>query len=325
MNKTKLVLGVDVGGTNTVFGLVDKTGNVFLIDSIPTHGDKSAEDLFKRLFEKFYQVSEDAKEDFELAGIGIGAPNANYYKGTVENPPNLNWEYVDIISLIKKFSDAPVALTNDANAAALGEMYYGAAKGMKDLIVITLGTGLGSGIVVNGNLVYGHDGFAGEIGHTIYDPQGRQCGCGRKGCLETYASAPGIKRTVMELIANTNFKSKLRSVSYESLDAKFITELALQGDKIALEAFDFTAKVLGIKLADAIAHTSPEAIILFGGLANAGDLLLVPTKKYLEENVFHVFRNKVKILKSELNEGKSAVLGAAALIWHELNTMVINQ
>ncbi|MFN3694212.1 MAG: ROK family protein, partial [Ignavibacterium sp.] len=220
---------------------------------------------------------------------------------------------------LKKFSDVPVALTNDANAAALGEMYYGAAKGMKDFIVITLGTGLGSGIVVNGNLIYGHDGFAGEIGHTIYDPQGRQCGCGRKGCLETYASAPGIKRTVMELIAKTNLKSRLRTVSFENLDAKLITELALEGDMLALEAFDFTARVLGIKLADAVAHTSPEAIILFGGLSNAGDLLLVPTKKYLEENVFHVFRNKVKILKSELSEGKSAVLGAAALIWHELN------
>lgn len=319
MNKNKLVLGVDVGGTNTVFGLVDQIGNIFLINSIPTNGNQSAENLFSRLFEKFYQLSDDAKEEFELVGIGIGAPNANYFKGTIENPPNLKWGFVDVISLLKKFSDVPVALTNDANAAALGEMYYGAAKGMKDFIVITLGTGLGSGIVVNGNLIYGHDGFAGEIGHTIYDPQGRQCGCGRKGCLETYASAPGIKRTVMELIAKTNLTSRLRTVSFENLDAKLITELALEGDLLALEAFDFTARVLGIKLADAVAHTSPEAIILFGGLANAGDLLLVPTKKYLEENVFHVFRNKVKILKSELSEGKSAVLGAAALIWHELN------
>lgn len=318
MSKNELVLSVDVGGTNTVFGLVDKTGNVFLIDQIPTESDKSAENLFSRLFEKFYKLSYDARDEFVLVGIGIGAPNANYFKGTVENPPNLNWGYVDLVKLLKKFSDVPVALTNDANAAAIGEMYYGAAKGLKDFIVITLGTGLGSGIVVNGNLVYGHDGFAGEIGHTIFDPQGRQCGCGRRGCLETYASAPGIKRTVMELIAMTNINSRLRSVSYESLDAKLITELALQGDELAIEAFDFTAKVLGIKLADAVAHTSPEAIILFGGLANAGDLLLVPTKKYLEENVFHVFRNKLKLLKSTLNEGKSAVLGAAALIWHEL-------
>ncbi len=319
MSKNKLVLGIDVGGTNTVFGLVDKTGNIFIINSIPTIAENSAEDLFSRLFEKFYQLSEDSENEFELVGIGIGAPNANYYKGTIEHPPNLSWGYVDVFSLLKKFSDAPVAITNDANAAALGEMYYGAAKELKDFIVITLGTGLGSGIVINGNLVYGHDGFAGEIGHTIYDENGRQCGCGRKGCLETYVSAPGIKRTVMELIANSNLKSKLRSVSFEKLDAKMITELALSGDELALSAFDFTAKVLGIKLADAVAHTSPEAIILFGGLANAGDLLLVPTKKYLEEYVFHVFRNKVKILKSQLNEGKSAVLGAAALMWHELN------
>ena len=319
MKKDQLVLGVDVGGTNTVFGLVDKTGNVYLIDSIPTQADKPAENLFSRLFETYNELVNDASNDFELTGIGIGAPNANYYKGTIENPPNLNWGFVDVISLIKKFSDVPVALTNDANAAALGEMYYGAAKGMKNFIVITLGTGLGSGIVVNGNLLYGHDGFAGEIGHTIYDPNGRQCGCGRKGCLETYVSAPGIKRTVMELISRTNLKSRLRSISYENLEAKMITEAALGGDELALEAFDFTAKVLGLKLADSVAHTSPEAIILFGGLANAGDLLLVPTKRYLEENLFHVFKNKVKLLKSELNEGKSAVLGAAALIWHELN------
>lgn len=319
MNKNRLVLGVDVGGTNTVFGLVDKSGNIFLNDSIPTHADQCAENLFSRLFEKFHKLSKDARDDFELAGIGIGAPNANYFKGTIENPPNLNWGFVDVVKLIMKFSNVPVALTNDANAAALGEMYYGVAKEFKNFIVITLGTGLGSGIVVNGNLLYGHDGFAGEIGHTIYDPNGRQCGCGRKGCLETYVSAPGIKRTVMELIARTNIKSRLRSISFESLDAKMITNAALAGDELALEAFDFTAKVLGLKLADSVAHTSPDAIILFGGLANAGDLLLIPTKKYLEENLFHVFKNKVKILKSELNEGKSAVLGAAALIWHELD------
>lgn len=319
MSKNRLVLGVDVGGTNTVFGLVDKSGNIFLNDSIPTNADQSAENLFSRLFEKFHKLSEDARDEFELAGIGIGAPNANYYKGTIENPPNLNWGFVDVVKLINKFSNVPVALTNDANAAALGEMYYGSAKEFKNFIVITLGTGLGSGIVVNGNLLYGHDGFAGEIGHTIYDSNGRQCGCGRKGCLETYVSAPGIKRTVMELIARTNIKSRLRSISYESLDAKMITSAALAGDELALEAFDFTARVLGLKLADSVAHTSPEAIILFGGLANAGDLLLIPTKKYLEENLFHVFKNKVKILKSELNEGKAAVLGAAALIWHELD------
>ncbi|MCX8056538.1 MAG: ROK family protein [Ignavibacteria bacterium] len=314
-----LVLGIDVGGTNTVFGLIDKEGKDYLIDSIPTNRTQPAEDLFVRLFQKYNQRVKELNLEFNLVGIGIGAPNANYYKKTIEYPPNLNWGFVEIEKIIGKFFSQPVALTNDANAAAIGEMYYGAAKGMKDFIVITLGTGLGSGIVVDGNLVYGHDGFAGEIGHTVVFPDGRECGCGKKGCLETYVSAPGIKRTVFELLSKYNYESKLRNLSYSELDAKLITDAALEGDKIALEAFDFTSKILGMKLADAVAHTSPEAIILFGGLANAGDLLIVPTKKYMEEYLFHVFRNKVKILKSELNEGKSAVLGAAALIWHELN------
>lgn len=318
MDKKQLVLGIDIGGTNTKFGLIDKAGNDYLIGSIPTNADQPVDNLFFRLFQEFEKLKKDLKFDFDLVGIGIGAPNANYYKKTIEYPPNLKWGYVEVERLIRKFYTQPIALTNDANAAALGEMYYGAAKGMKDFIVITLGTGLGSGVVVNGNLVYGHDGFAGEIGHTVYDPEGRLCGCGKKGCLETYASAPGIKRTVLELLATKNYPSKFREISFEQLDAKMITDAALKGDRIALEAFEFTAKVLGIKLADAVAHTSPEAIILFGGLANAGDLLLVPTKKYMEEYLFHVFRNKVKLLKSELNEGKSAVLGAAALIWHEI-------
>jgi len=318
MDRKQLVLGIDIGGTNTKFGLIDKEGNDYLMGSIPTNAEQPAVNLFFRLFEEYDRLKKDLKFDFDLMGIGIGAPNANYYKKTIENPPNLNWGYVEVETIIRKFFPQPIALTNDANAAALGEMYYGAAKGMKDFIVITLGTGLGSGIVVNGNLVYGHDGFAGEIGHTVYDPEGRLCGCGKKGCLETYASAPGIKRTVLEILAKNNYPSRFREISFEELDAKMITDAALEGDKIALEAFDFTAKVLGTKLADAVAHTSPEAIILFGGLANAGDLLLVPTKRYMEEHLFHVFRNKVKLLKSELNEGKSAVLGAAALIWNEI-------
>lgn len=318
MMKKDLVLGIDIGGTNTVFGLIDKEGNDFLMGSIPTNANQPAENLFDRLFQKFYEMINQTKLDFNLVGIGIGAPNANYYKKTVENPPNLNWGYVEVDKLVHKYYSIPVAITNDANAAAIGEMFYGAAKGMKDFIVITLGTGLGSGIVVNGELVYGHDGFAGEIGHTVVFPDGRQCGCGKKGCLETYVSAPGIKRTVFEFISEFNYDSKLRNFSFEELDAKMITDAALEGDQIALLAFDFTARILGIKLADAVAHTSPEAIILFGGLANAGDLLLIPTKKYMEEFLFHVFRNKVKVLKSDLNEGKSAVLGAAALIWNEL-------
>lgn len=314
----KVVLGIDIGGTNTVFGLIDKEGRDYIIDSIPTNGNLPPDDLFNRLFSRVDELIHKNKSDYEVIGIGIGAPNANYFKKTIEYPPNLRWGYVELDKYIQKFYTQPFAITNDANAAALGEMYYGSAKGMKDFIVITLGTGLGSGIVVNGNLVYGHDGFAGEIGHTVVFPDGRQCGCGKKGCLETYVSAPGIKRTVLELLSKYNYDSRFRKLSCEEFDAKMITEAALEGDEIALKAFDFTAKILGIKLADAVAHTSPEAIILFGGLANAGDLILLPTKKYMEDYLFHVFKNKVKILESELNEGKSAVLGAAALMWHEL-------
>lgn len=319
MNKKELTLGIDIGGTNSAFGFVDRTGECIAEASIPTLSENPAEDLFKRLKEKVDELYKDlAKSDYRLLGIGVGAPNANYYKGTVELPPNLKWEIVNIVEISEKIFSLPTVITNDANAAAIGEMKFGAAKGMKDFIVITLGTGLGSGVVVNGELVYGADGFAGEIGHTIYDYNGRECGCGRKGCLETYASAPGIKRTVFELLANSNEPSELRKISFEQLTAKMISDAALKGDKIALQAFDFTGKVLGLKLTDSVAHLSPEAIILFGGLALAGDLIFAPTKKYMEENMLNIFKNKVKLLPSKLTKGNTAVLGAAALIWNEL-------
>ncbi len=316
--KTEVMLGIDVGGTNTAFGFVDINGRCLAESSILTNAHNSAADLFSRLYPEAEILYKNISDRCLLKGVGIGAPNANYYRGTVENPPNLKWGYVNVIEIIKQYYDVPAAITNDANASAIGEMLFGAAKGMKDFIVITLGTGLGSGVVVDGKLVYGSDGFAGEIGHTVYDPNGRQCGCGRKGCLETYASATGIKRTVMELLANLNIESTLRNVSYNDLDSKLIYSAALAGDKLALEAFEFTGKVLGLKLADAVAVTSPEAIILFGGLAHAGNLIIDPTKRSLEENLFHVFRNKVKILQSGLPEGNSAVLGASALIWNEI-------
>jgi len=256
-----------------------------------------------------------------LIGIGIGAPNANYYKGIMENPPNLPWGNVNVIEIVKKHIDLPAVITNDANAAAIGEMKFGAAKGMKDFIMITLGTGVGSGIVVNGELVYGHDGFAGEIGHTIYDPDGRMCGCGRRGCLETYTSASGIKRTVFELLGEFNDESILRNVSFNEMNSKMISEAANKGDKLALEAFDKTAKILAIKLADAIAHTSPEAIILFGGLALSGELIFNPLYKYLELYTLNVFKGKVKVIPSGLSNGNIAVLGAAALIWKEFENL----
>ncbi len=319
MGKQSVTLGIDIGGTNTALGFVDKNGKCYLEDSIPTHGKEPAENLFTRLSEKINEMYSGISDRYSLEGIGIGAPNANYYKGTVENPPNLSWEVVNIVDLMHKYFDLPVAVTNDANAAAIGEMVFGAAKGLKDFIVITLGTGLGSGIVVNGELVYGADGFAGEIGHTIYDFNGRSCGCGRKGCLETYASASGIRRTVKELLEKSDEESELRKINYDDLTSKHIFDAAKRNDKIALEAFEFTGMVLGRKLADSVAHTSPNAIILFGGLAAAGDLIFNPTKRHMEENMLNIFKNKVKLIPSGLPAGNSAVLGASALIWNELD------
>ena len=316
--KIEVTLGIDVGGTNTAFGFVDVNGKCVAESSIQTKALNSAADLFSRLHPEVEKLYQTISDKYLLKGIGVGAPNANYYRGTVENPPNLKWGVVNVVEILKQYYDVPVAITNDANASAIGEMLFGAAKGMKDVIVITLGTGLGSGVVVDGKLVYGSDGFAGEIGHTVYDPNGRQCGCGKKGCLETYASATGIKRTVMELLATSNEDSALRNVNYNDLDSKMIYTSALAGDKLAKEAFEITGKILGLKLADAVAVTSPEAIILFGGLALAGDMIINPTKKSLEENLFHVFKNKVKVLPSGLPEGNSAVLGSAALIWNEI-------
>lgn len=318
MVKTEVVIGIDIGGTNTVFGLVDKNGKCYYESTLPTYSEQKADQLFKRLFEAINKAQKKFKNKLEVIGIGIGAPNANYYKGTVEQPPNLKWGTVNVLKLIKKYTLLPSAITNDANAAAIGEMLFGVAKGMKNFVVITLGTGLGSGIVVNGQLVYGADGFAGELGHTIVDPNGRQCGCGRRGCLETYASASGIRRTAFELMASTNLPTTLRKISFEKLTSKDIYKAARKGDKLALECFDITARFLGFKLADTVAHLSPEAIILFGGLALAGDLIIEPTKKYMEENMLNIFKNKVKIVASGLIGRNAAVLGAAALIWNEL-------
>ena len=321
MNKTDVVLGIDIGGTNTVFGFIDNDGKSIAESSILTQPQESAENLFSRLHEAAEELWKGLSDNYNLVGIGIGAPNANYYKGTVEQPPNLNWGTVNVLEILKKYYDVPAAITNDANAAAIGEMKFGAAKGMRDFIVITLGTGLGSGIVAGGDLLYGHDGFAGEIGHVNVIPGGRICGCGRKGCLEAYASATGIKRTVFELMCDRTVDSELRDVSFNEMTSKMIYDAAVKGDPIALEAFELTGKILGSELADTVAHNSPEAIILFGGLANAGDLILKPVKKYMEENLLGIFKNKVKILQSNLTEGNTAILGASALIWNELDKL----
>jgi len=312
-------IGIDIGGTNTVFGVVDINGNFIMEDSIPTKNYSTIDEFIEALSKVINENLDNISEDYVLKGIGIGAPNGNYHNGTIEYAPNLNWEgIVPIADLLNNKFHVPVVLTNDANAAAMGEMIYGSAKGLKDFIVITLGTGLGSGFVVDGKIVYGHDGFAGELGHVIYDPEGRLCGCGRKGCLETYASATGIVRTVLEMLEKSDTDSLLRDIDKDKLNSKDIYEAAVKGDKIALEAFDYTALVLGRKLADAVAITSPEAIFLFGGLALAGDYILVPTKKYMEENLLQIYKNKVRVELSGLMGKNAAILGAAALIWEEI-------
>ena len=319
MTDRNLVLGIDIGGTKTSFGFVDREGTLIGATSMPTEAHDSAETFVTRLHHRIEEIREDLLSPHHLCGIGIGAPNANYYRGTIEKAVNLNWgDSVDFVGLIQRYYDLPVVITNDAKAAAIGEMIFGNARGMKHFLVITLGTGLGSGIVVDGRLLYGYSGFAGELGHTVVDPAGRQCECGKRGCLETYVSATGLVRTTLMLLAERCDPSPLRAMSYEEMTARRIFELAAKGDIIVLEAFDRTARILGLKLADAVAHTSPEAIFLTGGMAMAGDLLLKPTQQYMDDSLFGVYRGTVKLMLSGMEPGKSAILGAAALIWNEL-------
>jgi glucokinase len=317
----EVVVGIDIGGTFTKYGIVDRDGNCIEEDFISTDIYKEFEGYLENLHSVIENTILSIHDDISVKGVGIGAPNGNYYKGTIEHPPNLNWKgIIPIVDRLKGFfKNIPIVLTNDANAAAIGEMIYGGAKGMKDFIVITLGTGLGSGIVVNGNIVYGHDGFAGELGHVNVKLKGRDCGCGKKGCLETYVSATGIKRTVFQLLGDRTYDSELRKISYVDLTAKMISEAAKKGDQIALEAFEYTGKILGSKLADAVGHTSPEAIFLLGGLTKAKDLIMNPTKIYMEESLLPIYRNKVKILLSSLQDTNAGVLGASALAWNELD------
>ncbi|MCB1060356.1 MAG: ROK family protein [Calditrichaeota bacterium] len=316
---TPVVAGIDIGGTSVVFGLVDRSGNCLADGKIATSDFPEPHDFAAAMTDEIRKLLA-SRSDLSLTGIGIGAPNGNYYRGTVEYAPNLAWK--GIIPLAEMFRERfhlPSALTNDANAAAIGEMLFGGAQGMKDFIVITLGTGVGSGIVSGGELVYGHDGFAGEIGHTIYDPNGRQCNCGRRGCLETYASATGVCRTARELLDRDSQPSELRGLSGSNLTAVAIAEAASRGDKIALEVFETTGQILGLKLADSVAYTSPEAIFLFGGLANSANLIFEPTYRWMEHYMLNIFKGKVKLLPSGLKQGNVAVLGAAALIWNELS------
>jgi len=313
----QLAIGIDIGGTSTKFGIVDRNGNILFSSEISSRNHEEVEGFINELYENLHTMIQGAGGEGRIKGIGVGAPNGNYYTGTVEYAPNLPWRgIIPLAKLMESKFKLPVVLTNDANAAAIGEMMYGAAKGMRDFIMITLGTGVGSGIVANGHLIYGHDGFAGELGHTIIIPNGRlHEGTGKKGSLESYASATGVRLTALEMLQNSNEDSLLRQIPADSIDSKKVFEAAVQGDTLARNIFEFTGQLLGLALANFVMFSSPEAIILFGGLTKAGDLILKPTRENMEDNLIQVFQNKVKILVSHLKEADAAILGASALVW----------
>ncbi|MBQ9640069.1 MAG: ROK family protein [Bacteroidaceae bacterium] len=321
MEKLKpYVIGVDLGGTNTVFGIVDAEGKILCESSIKTGKYTTAVDFVNAGVACVRPLIEQVGGTQNIQGMGIGAPNANYYTGTIEYAPNLSWAHEGVVPLADMFQKElgiSVKMTNDANAAAMGEMMYGAAKGMKNFIVITLGTGVGSGIVINGQLVYGHDGFAGELGHVIMDrsSQGRPCGCGRTGCLEAYCSATGVARTAREILAKTDRPSLLRNKPAEQLESLDVSIAAAQVDEVANEIFQFTGTMLGQACADFAAFSSPEAFIFFGGLCKAGDLIMNPIKEAYDRSVLNIFRRKAQFLVSPLMDKNAAVLGASALGW----------
>lgn len=316
----EITAGVDIGGTNTKFGLVDREGNVLFQSSISTQTHEEFSDYLKALSSELRSALATLPFEYKFLGIGVGAANGNYYKGTIEHATNLKWKgIIPLAQLLHDEFNVTALVTNDANAAAVGEMVYGAAKGLKDFIVITLGTGLGSGIVCNGQLINGKHGIAGELGHTTVNYAGRYCNCGKRGCLETYVSATGIKRSVYKLLADHLEPSELRGISFDNLSTKMITESALRGDIVARAAFEYTGRILGTKLAETVVHTDPEAIFLFGGLSLAGDLIFKPTIKHMEANLMPVFRGKVKVLPSGLQNQAAPILGASSLVWNHLN------
>ena len=329
MNEQKnYAIGVDLGGNNTVFGIVDAQGNIVAQNSIKTQAYSTAEDFVEAGMACLQPLIDQVGGIESIVGMGIGAPNANYYSGAIETAPNIAWAHDTIVPLAKMFSESlapcssplapfPVRMTNDANAAAMGEMAYGAARGMKNFIVITLGTGVGSGIVVNGQLVYGHDGFAGELGHVIMvrGKEGRQCGCGRTGCLETYCSATGVARTAREILTKTDRPSLLRNKPIDQIESLDVSIAASQSAEVANEIFQFTGKMLGEACADFAAFSSPEAFIFFGGLCKAGDLIMKPIEEAYNQCVMPIFRGKAKFLISGLMNSNAAVLGASALGW----------
>ncbi|MFZ9387342.1 MAG: ROK family protein [Chitinophagaceae bacterium] len=316
---SKLAIGIDIGGTNTKFGIVDASGHILEQDRILTGEPEGIQDFIDQLYDKLAPMIKKNGGTKQFTGIGIGAPNGNYYSGTIEYAPNLKWK--GIIPVAKMFTEKfglEAKLTNDANAAAIGEMMYGCAKGMKHFIVITLGTGVGSGIVIDGRIVLGHDGFAGELGHTIIRPGGRlHKGTGVRGTLESYASATGVRETALEMLSqNPDVDSLLRNYSINDLiTSQTVYECATKGDKIANEVFEFTGQILGEALANFVMFSSPEAIILFGGLTKAGDLIMKPTRQAMESSLIQIFKGKVKLMFSELKEADAAILGASALVW----------
>lgn len=310
-------LGMDIGGTNTVFGVVDRDGKVICSDSVKTRNYPVLDDYIAAVAEKMNALIESVGGKDLINGIGIGAPNGNFYRGSIEYAANLPWKgiVIPLADMFKERLGIPVTVTNDANAAAIGEMAYGVAKGMKHFIMITLGTGVGSGIIIDGKLLYGHDGCAGELGHVIVVPDGRECGCGRKGCLETYCSATGIVRTAHELMAKSDKPSLLRNIDADALESKDIYDAAVKGDELAIEIFNITGEILGKALANNVAFSNPEAIVLFGGLAKAGDFITKPTFKAMQDNMLNIFKDKTKLLLSTLKDADAAILGASALAW----------
>lgn len=315
------VIGIDMGGTNTVFGIVDARGTVLASGSIKTAKHADINDYIDELHAEITRLVEANDAVDKINGIGIGAPNANYFTGIIEDGVNLPWPTpIPLADMVTSKFGIPCLITNDANAAAIGEMTYGAARGLKDFIMITLGTGVGSGIVVNGQMVYGHDGFAGELGHVIVKRNnGRICGCGRAGCLEAYCSATGVARTAREYLEIRNDDSLLRNIDISAITSKDVYDCAVAGDKIAKEIFEYTGKLLGESLADFVTFSSPEAFVLFGGLTKSGDLIMKPLKEAFDKNILGIYKGKVKILLSELKESDAAVLGASALGWEIKN------
>ena len=317
MQKKPYVLGLDMGGTNSVLGVVDARGHVLARTSIKTQAFPDINDYVNALYEEAIKIVDSVGGMDLIRGIGAGVPNGNYYTGYIQDAMNLPWQTVPFAQLLTDKFGIPCKITNDANAAAMGEMTYGAARGMKNFIMITLGTGVGSGIVIDGKVVYGHDGFAGELGHTcaVRGEEGRACNCGKKGCLEAYASATGVARTAKEIISSTTKETVLRNLDIDAITSKDVYDAAEQGDEVAKEIFDFTGTILGQQLADFVAFSAPEAIVMFGGLTKSGHWILDPVVKAMNDNVLPLWRDKVQVLFSDLKEADAAVLGASALAW----------